>query len=180
MESRIANIVAKTEIGQSLDLDRLKLALANSEYARDESYALIYRLRKPKLSVLVNASGKIIFVGAQSLDDIETARQLLFDDLASIGYQPEKREISIQNIVVVCRVRDGIDIQRVLRSNDQYTLEYDPQNFPGIIFRNSDPRFVALVFSSGKVCVVGLKDPDYIESALEIVSGIVDGDNKIP
>lgn len=174
MESEIANIVAKTELGERLDLDKVKSALPNCEYEPEVYFALIYRLSEPKVSILVNASGKIILVGAKSLDDLRIARQSLFNDLTSLGYHPEENEISIQNIVVVGRLNRRLDFQRIMKSGAQYSLEYNPKTFPGIIFRNPNPRFVALIFSSGKVCVVGLKDLNQKERALDIVSKIMD------
>ena len=90
---RIVNIVANTDIDEKLDLDKLKKSLYNCEYVPEVYFAMIFRVINPKLSILVNSSGKIIFTGGKSLEDIKIARDIFFLQLDRLNYQPKKNNI---------------------------------------------------------------------------------------
>jgi len=172
---RIVNLVAYTNISEQLDLDHIKRVLDNCEYEPEVYFALIYRLSEPKLSILVNRSGKIIFAGAKSVRNIQKARDLFFDDLISVGYHPKKRKISIQNIVIAAELGRELDFKKILYSNSRGKIQYEPEVFPSIIFKNNSPRFTALIFRNGKICIVGLKNFKSIRSAVELIDKMVEG-----
>jgi len=51
------------------------------------------------------------------------------------------------------------------------TAQYEPEQFPGIIYRLTDPRAASLIFSSGKIFCTGTKS---IEDARKAVSKVVE------
>jgi transcription initiation factor TFIID TATA-box-binding protein len=173
IKHRIVNVVASTNIGTELKLHALKQVLKeNSEYEPDIYFALIYRLKEPKLSILVNSSGKIIFTGAKSVADIKRARDIFFKKLINLGYCPKKGKISIQNIVVSAKIEHVPHLEKILGTN-RYSIEHEPETFPGIILRYQNPKFTALVFKNGEVLIVGLKSFKYINLALKLVDKIM-------
>ena len=173
LKYRVVNIIANTDIGNQLDLATIEKSLDNCEYEPEIYFALIYRLKKPKLSILVNKSGKIIFTGARSLEDIAAARDLFFHELGLLGYNPIKRDILIQNIVFSVKMDREIDINKLLESNSKGIIKYNPKNFPGLIFNNENPKFTAIIFKSGKMNIIGLKNFDEILPTLKLLDQII-------
>ncbi|MGZ4904706.1 MAG: TATA-box-binding protein, partial [Halobacteriota archaeon] len=49
-------------------------------------------------------------------------------------------------------------------------VEYEPEQFPGLVYRMSDPKVVVLVFGSGKLVITGARKP---EDATDAVDQIV-------
>jgi transcription initiation factor TFIID TATA-box-binding protein len=170
---RVVNIIANTAIGSQLNLSTIGKSLNNCEYEPEIYFALIYRLEKPKLSILVNKSGKIIFTGAKTLEDITAARDLFFIDLDILGYRPIKTDIIIQNIVFCVKINKSININNILDLNKEKNIKYNPEKFPGLILKNENPKFTATIFKNGNMNIIGLKNFDEILPALELLNGIL-------
>jgi len=165
----IVHIVASTEVHQKLNLNAIKKNYPNTTYNPDKYFALIYKLTDPKISILVNWSGKIIFTRAKSIKDIEIGRDLFFNDLISIGYSPILSDIKINNIVSLLDIRHEMNLEKIYESHKNLDLEIELEIFPGMIFKNNNPKFTALIFKSGKIVITGLKDLNQIlESITEI------------
>lgn len=173
MDYRIVNIIANTNIHQTLNLDKLSKNLENSEYDPEFYFAVIYRMKKPKLSILINASGKIIFSGAQSLKDIEKARELFFEELRSIGYTPLIDKLSIQNIVVLVLFKRLIDFNKIsILPNSKNNATLTKKSSMRAIIKNEKPRFTSILFRTGKCLIVGLKSEKTIKSAVKLINSI--------
>ncbi|MBP7068905.1 MAG: hypothetical protein KBB04_11605 [Methanothrix sp.] len=170
---RIVNIIASTDVGDELNLDTIKMLLDNCEYEPEIYYLLVYRLLKPKLSILVNKSGKILFTGATSLEDIIAARDLFFYELGLLGYNPIKNDILIHNIVFCAEIGRMIDIDTLSKSKSENDIKYNPKTFPGLILKNKNPKFTATIFKSGKIIIVGLKNFDEIFQTLKLLNRII-------
>jgi len=168
----VSNIVASTEISDELDLQKICSSRDNCEYEPEIYFALIYKIPKPKISILVNKSGKIIFTGAKSMGDIESARDIFFNDLKKLGYNPLKNVIKIQNLIVLVKLDERISIyDTIIKYNTN--IEYCPEKFPAGILRNKDPKFTALIFNSGKISITGLKDFDSIDKCVSIIKKVL-------
>ncbi|OQB24847.1 MAG: TATA-box-binding protein 2 [Euryarchaeota archaeon ADurb.Bin190] len=48
-------------------------------------------------------------------------------------------------------------------------IEYEPEQFPGLVYRIKQPKVVVLIFSSGKLVVTGGKSPEECEEGVHIV-----------
>jgi transcription initiation factor TFIID TATA-box-binding protein len=172
MEYKIVNIIASTNIGEILDLNKISRSLQNIEYEPEIYFALIFRINKPKLSILVNKSGIIIFAGAKSFEDINAAKKIFFNELHSIGYHPTDNKIIIQNLVILSRVRHRLDFHNVISLKKTSGL-INNHNNQKIVIKNFEPKFTAMVFKSGKILIVGLKDETMIDHCLQIIEDII-------
>lgn len=162
---KIVNIVSSTIINTKLDLSYLNLNLNNCEYEPEIYFALIYRLTNPKLSILVNKSGKIIITGAKSLKDIDIALNIFESELIKLGYKPVISEIKIQNIVVTANLEKTINLE-VLASELQNT-QYNPEQFPGLFYHFKEFKTVVIIFGSGKLVCTGAKSIENAHIAIE-------------
>ncbi|MEM2021927.1 MAG: hypothetical protein QXP80_06855 [Zestosphaera sp.] len=72
--------------------------------------------------------------------------------------------IRVENIVATATLDQNLDLSAVARTVSN--VEYDPEEFPGLIYRLSKPRLTALIFNSGKMVITGAKDEDEVNTAV--------------
>ena len=84
-EIHIQNVVASTSIGEELDLNAISAAFENAEYEPEQFPGLVYRLKDPKVVVLIFGSGKLVCTGARKAEDAERAVDKITAELSSLG-----------------------------------------------------------------------------------------------
>jgi transcription initiation factor TFIID TATA-box-binding protein len=173
MEIEISNIVANSDVSVEVDLDFLSEKLENSEYEPEQYFALIHRLKNPKLSILINKSGKVIFTGARSIKDIKKAQSHLIAKLKNLGIEGAKaNEIHVQNIVGKAKTGLQFDLGKLPQSN-LLDVSYDPDVFPGAIISVPNVDGKVILFKNGSLSFVGFKDFNIIKDTInEIISTI--------
>jgi transcription initiation factor TFIID TATA-box-binding protein len=180
--TNIENVVASTGIGQELDLESVSTDLAGAEYDPDQFPGLVYRTQNPKAAALIFRSGKIVCTGANSTDDVHESLRIVFDKLRDLEIQvDEDPEIVVQNIVTSADLGRNLNLNAIAIGLGLENIEYEPEQFPGLVYRLEDPDVVALLFGSGKLVITGGKEPDDAKGAVDkIVSrleelGLLDG-----
>jgi transcription initiation factor TFIID TATA-box-binding protein len=168
---RIENVVASTSLGQELDLKAIALALGGSEYEPEQFPGLIYRIKDPKTAILLFRSGKVVCTGAKSLESVKTAIALVSKQIAAAGISVKKDpEIEVQNIVATSDLGAQVDLNTVAVTLGLTQVEYEPEQFPGLVYRLEDPKVVLLMFGSGKVVCTGARKPEDVERAVEKIT----------
>ena len=168
---RIENVVASTSLGQELDLKAIALALIGAEYEPEQFPGLIYRLKEPKTAILLFRSGKVVCTGAKSLENVKTAIQMVSKQIAAAGIPVAKDpEIEVQNIVATSDLGAQVDLNTVAITLGLNQVEYEPEQFPGLVYRIDDPKVVLLMFGSGKVVCTGARKPSDVEKAVERIT----------
>ncbi|MCC6013257.1 MAG: TATA-box-binding protein [Candidatus Verstraetearchaeota archaeon] len=165
---RIENVVASVTINQNIDLDAISANVPGVEYNPEQFPGLIYRLSKPKTATLIFSSGKMVCTGAKSEKEVHAAIKKIIKNLRErnivIVGEPQ---IQIQNIVASANLNAEVNLEKAA-----YLLEnvmYEPEQFPGLIYRMSEPKVVLLIFSSGKMVCTGAKHEDEVRIAVEKV-----------
>ncbi|KAF5941271.1 hypothetical protein HYC85_022438 [Camellia sinensis] len=128
----LQNIVSTVNLDCKLDLKAIALQARNAEYNPKRFAAVIMRIRDPKTTALIFASGKMVCTGAKS------------EQLSKLA---ARKDFKIQNIVGSC--------------------DYEPELFPGLIYRMKQPKIVLLIFVSGKIVLTGAKVRDETYTAFE-------------
>jgi len=168
---RIENVVASTSLGQELDLKAIALALGGSEYEPEQFPGLIYRIKEPKTAILLFRSGKVVCTGAKSLESVKTAIALVSKQIAAAGISVKKDpEIEVQNIVATSDLGAQVDLNTVAVTLGLTQVEYEPEQFPGLVYRLEDPKVVLLMFGSGKVVCTGARKPADVEKAVDKIT----------
>ncbi len=163
----IENIVASTAIADKLDLSRIAMALDGSEYEPDQFPGLIYRLQEPKTAVLIFRSGKVNCTGAKDLDAVNRTIKTIVSQLRKAGIDVyDNPEIIVQNIVAVYDLGVSLNLTDIAMSLGLENVEYEPEQFPGLVYRVEEPKVVLLLFGSGKVVCTGAKKDDEILEAV--------------
>ncbi|MCK4718877.1 MAG: TATA-box-binding protein [Thermoplasmata archaeon] len=164
----VENIVASTKLADQLDLDAIVLALDGAEYEPEQFPGLIYRLKKPKTAMLIFRSGKANCTGAKNLEDVRTCISTVRDMLDKSGMDVyEEPEITVQNMVAVYDLKSDLNLNAIAISLGLENVEYEPEQFPGMVYRVYDPKVVLLLFSSGKVVCTGAKKVEDIDIAVK-------------
>ena len=173
---RIENVVASTSLGEELDLQAIALALRGAEYAPDRFPGLIYRLKHPKAATLLFHSGKVVCTGAKSLEDVKTAVDLVAKQITAGGFPVNKdREIVVQNIVASSDLGGKINLNVIAISLGLEKVEYEPEQFPGLVYRMATPKVVVLLFGSGKLVCTGARKPSDVDQAVEKIKAELKG-----
>jgi transcription initiation factor TFIID TATA-box-binding protein len=161
----IENVVASANLNQRIDLESVVRAFPYVEYKPEQFPGLIYRLKKPSVSSLVFSTGRLIIAGAKSEKRAKRAVAKLVDELRTGGLVILGRpNIRIRNVVASADIGYQIDLED-MANNLEGTI-YEPDQFPGLIYRLKEPKVVILVFASGKVVCTGANREIDIERAV--------------
>jgi transcription initiation factor TFIID TATA-box-binding protein len=164
----IVNIVATTKISDHLDLELIGEKIERAEFDPDRFPGLVYRLEKPKSALLLFRSGKANCTGARDVESVKQALQHVVSELDSAGIPVIKNpEITIQNMVATYDLGVELRLNAIAIGLGLENVEYEPEQFPGLVFRVEDPKAVMLLFSSGKVVITGVNDPAHLAVAIE-------------
>jgi transcription initiation factor TFIID TATA-box-binding protein len=167
----IVNVVASTSIGQEINLNQATLALEGADYDPKRFPGLVYRAKDPKTAALIFRSGKIVCTGAKSIDDVYRGLENVFQSLRNIGIDVKGTpEIKVQNIVASADLHSGLNLNAIAIGLGLENIEYEPEQFPGLVYRLTEPKVVVLLFGSGKLVVTGGRKP---EDAADAVDQIV-------
>ncbi|KAK0521161.1 TATA-binding protein (TBP) [Tilletia horrida] len=153
----LQNIVATVNLDVRLDLKTIALHARNAEYNPKRFAAVIMRIREPKTTALIFASGKMVVTGAKSEDDSRLASRKYARIIQKVGFEAKFTEFKIQNIVGSCDVKFPIRLEGLAYSHGVFS-SYEPELFPGLIYRMVKPKVVLLIFVSGKIVLTGAKD----------------------
>jgi TATA-box binding protein (TBP), component of TFIID and TFIIIB len=172
MEStiNIENVVASTKLAEAFDLPKIELDLEGTEYNKKKFPGLVYRVKAPKAAFLIFTSGKVVCTGSKNVEDVRTVITTLAKTLKSIGFEKIDLdpEIHIQNIVASADLKTHLNINTVALGLGLENIEYEPEQFPGLIYRIKQPKVVVLIFSSGKLVITGGKSPEECEEGAQI------------
>ena len=157
----IENIVVSTKIAKSLDLDKLADIIPDSKYAPEEAPALIIQFKKPKTAVMLFSNGKVFFTGPKNEEEVDEIIKMIQDRLNAIGINTYKKpDVKIENMVASTDFKKKLDLRLI--SSKIGNTEYDPKNFPGLIYKTGDPNTIVLLFDSGKIVCNGIKSEEIL------------------
>jgi len=161
----IENVVASATMSQVIDLNSVVKAFPGVEYRPEQFPGLVFRLKKPKTATLIFNSGKMVCTGAKSEGQAKKAVNRVVQELKNNGMVIVGRPvIQIQNIVASASLGGKIDLERAAYSLGR--TMYEPEQFPGLIYRMEDPKVVILLFASGKLVCTGAKREEEVYRAV--------------
>jgi transcription initiation factor TFIID TATA-box-binding protein len=173
MEStiNIENVVASTKLADEFDLHKIEAELEGAEYNKEKFPGLVYRVKAPRAAFLIFTSGKVVCTGAKNVEDVRTVITNMAKTLKSIGFEniDLEPEIHVQNIVASADLKTDLNLNAIALGLGLENIEYEPEQFPGLVYRIKQPKVVVLIFSSGKLVVTGGKSPEECEEGVRIV-----------
>jgi transcription initiation factor TFIID TATA-box-binding protein len=162
----IENVVASATLNQKVDLNSVVKGYPGVEYRPEQFPGLVFRLKRPKTATLIFNSGKMVCTGAKSEKEarravIKVIKELKKGGIIIIG----KPEVKIQNIVASGILGGMVDLEKAAYALG-HTM-YEPEQFPGLIYRMEDPKVVVLLFASGKLVCTGAKKEEDVYVAVD-------------
>ena len=165
-EIKVVNIVISTSLKHDIPLEKMAATLSNTEYNPEQFPGLVIRVKEPKTSALIFSSGKVVCTGARSMDKVEESIKKIIKSLEKIGIKITiKPEIKIQNIVASGSV--GMDLNLNTLAMKLENTEYEPEQFPGLVYKLAAAKATFLLFSNGKVVCTGTKSEKEVHAALD-------------
>ena len=130
----------------------------------------MFRLKRPKTATLIFNSGKMVCTGAKSEKEARRAVKKVIKELKKGGIIIiSKPELKIQNIVASANLHGQIDLEKAAYSLGK--TMYEPEQFPGLIYRMAVPKVVILLFASGKLVCTGAKKEEAVYEAVHKLHG---------
>lgn len=173
---KIENVVASTAIGQEIDLKSVTLALEGADYDPEQFPGLVYRTKDPKTAALIFRSGKIVCTGAKSIEDVDKGLKKVFKKMESVGIKVMANpDITVQNIVASADLGLVLNLNAIAIGLGLENIEYEPEQFPGLVYRLDVPKVVVLLFGSGKLVVTGGKKAKDAEEAVNRIVKELEG-----
>ena len=154
---KLQNIVSTCDLECTLNLREIALRARNAEYNPKRFAAVIMRIKNPKTTSLIFASGKMVCTGAKSEEDSRVASRQYAKIIMKLGFPVKFSKFKIQNIVASCDVKFPIRLEGLASKYIKF-CSYEPEMFPGLIFHMVNPKIVLLVFVSGKIVLTGAKN----------------------
>jgi len=152
----IQNVVAIATLNQKVDLNAVVKAYPGVEYRPEQFPGLVFRLKRPKTGTLIFSSGKMVCTGARSGKESRTAIMKIVKELKKVGIIIlNKPNFKVVNIVASASLGGNVDLEKAVSTLRK--AMYEPEQFPGLIYRMDEPKVVILIFASGNLVVTGAK-----------------------
>lgn len=163
---RVVNIVVSTSLEHEIPLEKMAATLANTEYNPEQFPGLVIRIKEPKTSALIFSSGKVVCTGARSMDKVHESIKKIIKSLEKINVKITiEPQVKIQNIVAAGTV--GMDLNLNVLAMKLDNTEYEPEQFPGLVYKLPAAKATFLLFSNGKIVCTGTKSEVEVHEALD-------------
>jgi transcription initiation factor TFIID TATA-box-binding protein len=154
---KVQNIVATISLEKEVSLTKLARTNPNTEYNPDTFPGLVLRIAEPKSAVLVFSSGNLVCTGTKSVSQVKDVVGQVIQQLKKIGVNVTiKPKIKVQNIVASGAI--NLDLNLNTLSLELENTEYEPEQFPGLVYKLDNPTATFLLFSNGKLVCTGTKN----------------------
>lgn len=158
----IVNIVGSGALDVELNLKRLSDDICEpvARYDPNKYPGMYLRFGEDEPLITVYRTGKYIITGADSEDELNLVRDRFLSFFVDIGVleKPEDEWFSIQNYVCTGDLGGAQDLNALAIGIGLEKTEYEPEQFPGLIYRPDSNDCVILIFATGRVVITGAKE----------------------
>jgi len=166
---KIENIVASASLGVEIPLEKIVSKLEGMEYEPEQFPGLVYRVQKPKAAALIFGSGKIVCTGARNIEDVNTVFKKVIAIVEKVGSKvPKGFKVQVENIVASAKLDAKLNLDTIAFKLE--SSEYEPEQFPGLVYRMENPKVAFLLFGSGKIVCTGARNIEDVAIAVKKVS----------
>ena len=174
----IQNVVASATLNQKVDLNAVVKSYPDAEYRPGLFPGLVFRLKRPKTTTLIFSSGKMICTGAKSGKESRRAIMKVAKELKKGGIIIiSKPDSKVVNIVASASLGGQVDLEKTVTTLGK--AMYEPEQFPGLIYRMDEPKVVILIFASGSLVCTGAKKEQDVYDSVHKLHGVLEEQNLI-
>ncbi len=171
-EIKIQNIVASASLEKDIPLIKLAEALPNTEYNPEQFPGLVMRIKEPKTSALIFSSGKIVCTGAKSMGKVKESIKKIIQNIEKIRVKiTVDPKSQVQNMVASGHI--GMDLNLNSLALTLENTEYEPEQFPGLVYKLEGTRATFLLFSNGKIVCTGTRSESKLREAVDKLAKVL-------
>jgi transcription initiation factor TFIID TATA-box-binding protein len=172
----IQNVVAAATLNQKVDLNAVVKSYPGVEYRPEQFPGLVFRIKRPKTATLIFNSGKMVCTGAKSEKEARRAVMNVIKELRKGGIIIISRpDLKVVNMVASASLGGRIDLEQAV--SKLVKTMYEPEQFPGLIYRMDEPKVVILIFASGNlVCTGAKKEQDVYDAVHKLHASLEEKD----
>lgn len=179
----VANIVASGKLDLELDLFAVAEDLGKTEWIDDVEHSrksgnrLLIDFEKGEALGILAPSGVYVFTGVNTHKEVGESKQQLFHALAALDIVSDAEvsdsmvvdEFQVQNVVCTAELSDhqSLNLNALAIGLGLENTEYEPEQFPGLIFRPSSNSCTVLIFASGKVVIMGIREEETAQAEFD-------------
>ena len=168
----IVNIVVSTSFKHDIPLEKMAATLSNTEYNPEQFPGLVIRIKDPKTSALIFSSGNVVCTGARSIEQVKQSLERIKETLKKINITiTVTPEINIQNMVASGSIGMDLNLNTLAMKLDN--TEYEPEQFPGLVFKLAKAKATFLLFSNGKIVCTGTKSEAEVYKAVHMLIDVL-------
>ena len=151
---KIENVVASANLNTAVKLEKVVAGLEGIEYEPEQFPGVVLRMKEPKAAALIFSSGKIVCTGAKSPKESKEVIAKIVVKMRKLGIRiPSNYTVRLENIVASAKIEGELNLDDIAFTLEN--TEYEPEQFPGLVYRMDDPKVTFLLFGSGKVICTG-------------------------
>ena len=146
-------------------MTKLARTQSNTEYNPEQFPGLVLRIKKPKSAVLVFSSRNLVCTGTKSVAQVKEVINAVIRQIAKIGVRiTQKPKITVQNIVASGSIDLNLNLSMLALQLEN--TEYEPEQFPGLVYKLVEPPATFLLFSNGKLVCTGTKNKQQLDDVM--------------
>ena len=167
----IANAVGSGDLDLELDVAEVEadLSAPYTEYNPDNYHGLYVRVIKEGPLITLYRSGKYIITGGSNIEELHDTNRAFLQTISELDIIDSSLDtgFSVQNVVCTADLQQSVNLNALSVGLGLESIEYEPEQFPGLIYRPEDFPAVLLIFASGKVVITGATDLEIAEAVFE-------------
>jgi transcription initiation factor TFIID TATA-box-binding protein len=167
LEFSIVNAVGSGKVDEKIDLEELKKSYGDDkEYqeAKNNQDGIIRYFDNPRPLAITYKSGSYTIIG-KSREDVEKAKDRLVEEVKGFGPE-DNSEFSIVNLVGRVNLGKRLNLNSLMIKLGLEHSEYNPEQFPALVYSDDTYNCTFLIFSTGKIMVSGGTHKDNIKKQL--------------
>jgi len=176
-EVTIANIVGVLDFHRELDLKAVAELLESTDTVSEVNYSPAenhwlqtrFKIDSESKYVAFYRSGTCAIVGCNSIQKLNELSERIIDSMSPVIR--ENPTLEVKNLVCVGEIDQNLNLERIAIEAGLEQIEYEPEQFPGLIYRATNSQAVYLIFASGKVVITGTSTIDGAEQLFRDLIG---------
>ena len=166
-ELKIENIIFSANFAEKIDTQYLSKKFDNSKYNIDKFSGLILELDNPKCALFILPNGQLFCTGLKNMDDIEIVVNMIINDIDQYNLRIfDDIHIEILDITASFGLSKNLNLNDIKEKLEFENIEFNKDDFPGLIFDIINPKINVIIFKSGKIVFTGAKEIEDIKKAL--------------
>jgi len=163
----INNIVVSATATEGIDIDFLELFL---KCKRNSSFGSLNVKLSPSTLCQLFSNGKLIVIGGKTEEEARQVFDMYMAQFADLGHPIEYKDYHIQNIVACYKHTERINLDRLAR---KYSLEYFPELFPAVRYRDDYRKVTVNIFHTGSCVILGAKTVSIVHETVSILKDLI-------